>query len=235
MVGPPDFVGVGVQRAGSTWWDGLVAAHPGVSDRADRPKEVHYFDHRVPGASRDRDTTPYERFFPRPPGLLAGEWTPRYLYDGWALPQLREQAPDAKVLVILRDPVERYASGLTLQRQWGQAFTRNFLQHSFQRGLYAGQLERLWRLYPREQVLVLQFERCLADLEGQLARTYSFLDIDSDFVPPDARRPRSRSEIEKVSLDSRHVSWLRSSYQADVERLLELVPTFDRSLWRHFA
>jgi hypothetical protein len=232
---PPDFVGVGVQRAGSTWWDELVAAHPGVDRRPDRMKEVHYFDFLYDTANGRRPDHPYARFFPRPEGVVAGEWTPRYLYDGWALPLLREAAPDAKILVILRDPVERYSSSLTLQRQWGLGFNRNFLQHTFQRGLYASQLDRLFDLYPREQVLVLQFERCLRSLDQELARTYEFLGLEPGFVPADAREARSKSEIDKVELSQEHRRWLRDSYRADVDRLSTMLPELDRTLWRNFA
>lgn len=231
---PPDYVGVGVQRSGSTWWDNLIASHPDVVSRSDRTKEVHYFDHRYDGAAPGEPEVAYSRFFPRPPGTISGEWTPRYLYDGWALPQLRHSAPDAKILVILRDPVERYASGLTLQHQWGQKFDRNFLQHSFQRGLYASQLERLFSIYPVEQVMVLQFEQCLAAVGPQLRRTFDFLGLDGDHVPPRAQEPQSKSEIAKVQLSSAHEEWLVASYRADVSRLLDLVPDLDGSLWRHF-
>ena len=228
---PPDYVGVGVQRSGSTWWDSLIAAHPQVVSREDRTKEVHYFDRRMDGTPAREPAVPYERFFPRPPGAVSGEWTPRYMYDGWALPQLRETAPDAKILVILRDPVERYASGLTLQHQWGQSFSRNFLQHSFQRGLYASQLERLYSLYPREQVLVLQFEQCIRSVNEELARTFSFLGIDPGFLPPNKHEAQSKSRVAKVELSPEHRRWLVSSYRADASRLLDLLPDFDRSLW----
>jgi Sulfotransferase domain len=231
---PPDYIGVGAQRAGSTWWDSLIAQHPDVHTRGDRVKEVHYFDHLYDGLPENGSRPQYERFFPRPPGAVAGEWTPRYLYDAWALPLLREAAPKAKILVILRDPVERYSSALTLQRQWARGFSRNFLQHSFQRGLYASQLERLWSLFPADQVLVLQFEHCLTALEPELARTFEFLGLDPSFVPEDARKPRSKSQIPKVVLSDNHREWLQQSYRADVERVFELVPSFDRSLWRNF-
>src|SRR5690606_28385229 len=41
-VGPPDFVGIGAQRSGTTWWYDLVSSHPRVVHRGDL-KELHYF------------------------------------------------------------------------------------------------------------------------------------------------------------------------------------------------
>jgi hypothetical protein len=43
-VAPPDFVGVGAQKAGTTWWYTLLSSHPGVHAPPGRRKELHYFD-----------------------------------------------------------------------------------------------------------------------------------------------------------------------------------------------
>ena len=122
----------------------------------------------------------YHALFPRPDGALAGEWTPGYMLDFWTPPLLRRAAPDAKLLVLLRDPVERFRSGLTLTENrltlgWSARAAAN---GGFQRGIYADQLLRLWSAFPREQVLVLQFERCVRDPRGEL--------------PPHVRLPRPR-------------------------------------------
>lgn len=235
---PPDFVGVGAQRAGSTWWDRLVAEHPDVHDGPGRLKEVHFFD-RMHDSSGTTDQGSleqrYARFFPHPEGLLSGEWTPRYLYDAWTVPLLRRAAPEAKILVILRDPVERYLSALTLQKQWGRRFDRSFLQHTFQRGLYAGQLDRLYDAYPADQILVLQFEECLKSIEPQLARTYRFLGLATDFVPTSPREARSKALIDKVQLSPEHLAWVRRGYHFDVRRLQQRLPELDLSLWRNVS
>ena len=108
--GPPDFVGIGAQRSGTSWWYRGIEAHPNVVRIKGQRKELHYFnrfwDGDVPPDFADR----YASLFPRPEGKLSGEWTPRYMHDYWSLPLLREAAPDARILVILRDPVERALS-----------------------------------------------------------------------------------------------------------------------------
>ena len=110
-IGPPDFIGVGVHKAGTTWWWALLVGHPDI-DGVPRRKELHLLD-RMKGesiAAEQKDW--YYRQFPRLPGHLAGEWTPRYQ----ALPRMPdvigEVAPGAKLLTIVREPVERYRSGL---------------------------------------------------------------------------------------------------------------------------
>ncbi|HLH46121.1 MAG TPA: sulfotransferase domain-containing protein, partial [Acidimicrobiales bacterium] len=121
-IAPPDFVGIGTQKAGTSWWHSLIASHPDVYDDASSdpaaprrryPKERHYLDF----IGADRDPSPelaaeYAAWFPRPAGKLAGEWTPSYVRFHWTAMLLQGLAPRAKLLVLVRDPVERYRSGL---------------------------------------------------------------------------------------------------------------------------
>ena len=113
MTGPPDFVGVGAARCGTSWWFRHITRHPKVVfDRHLHTKEVHFFENmrdfeRLPDNYADL----YAQYFPRPTGGgLTGEWTPRYMLDPWAMKQLRQVAPAARILLMLRDPVARYAS-----------------------------------------------------------------------------------------------------------------------------
>ncbi len=94
----------------------------------------------------------------------------------------RAAAPEARLLVLLRDPVERFRSGRTLaeNRFTVGSTARAAANAAFNRGLYADQLLRLWRVFPREQVLVLQYELCVADAPGQLARTFDFLGLGAE-------------------------------------------------------
>lgn len=115
LLAPPDFVGVGTERSGTTWWFALIAQHPRVvvnsfswNGKSIPLKEIHFFD-QYQGVS-SIDPALYHRYFPRPRGMMAGEWTPRYMSDYWMAPMLRQAAPDPKILVMLRDPVERYLS-----------------------------------------------------------------------------------------------------------------------------
>jgi hypothetical protein len=184
-----------------------------------------------PGPARQM-AVEYHRHFPRPPGALTGEWTPSYMAQYWVPPLLAMAAPAARILVLLRDPIERFRSDLThsirLSRARNQIATVNLIFH---RGLYFGQLTRLFAAFPREQVLILQFERCVMDPAGQLARTYQFIGIDPGFRPHNLRRPVNRTVEDKVHLNARHERMLREAYGDEVRRLGELVPALDLSLW----
>ena len=118
-VAPPDFIGVGGQRCGSTWWYTSICRHPDVYHHPEIGKEVRYlvrFHDQDPDA---RAIAEYAAWFPRPadaPRVKVGEWTPYYMSYPWIPPLIATVAPGAKVIASLRDPIERFRSGLALQR-----------------------------------------------------------------------------------------------------------------------
>ena len=90
----------------------------GLRARSKPGKEIHFFDRFWDGREVPADLPgAYARQFPRPEGELTGEWTPRYMHDFWALPLLKAAAPEARILVMLRDPVDRYRSGIAREQR----------------------------------------------------------------------------------------------------------------------
>ncbi|MDQ3449059.1 MAG: sulfotransferase domain-containing protein [Chloroflexota bacterium] len=236
---PPDFVGVGTARSGTTWWDELIHAHPDVYRAPGVPKEVHFFDRFWDGSWADAEIPHYHASFARPAGGLAGEWTPGYMVDFWVPPLLRRAVPEARLLVLLRDPIERFRSGLTLtENRLTLSWTpRAAANGGFQRGCYADQLERLWAVFPKAQVLVLQYERCVADPRGELRRTFEFLGLDP--TPADALTAADRrvnaTRVSKASLTEAQRAAMARASAPEVERLGSLVPDLDLSLWGSYA
>ena len=232
-IAPPDFVGIGVQKAGTTWWHLLLCAHPQIQERF--PKELHYFQYHWLGDFDQAAVENYHRYFARPPGWLAGEWTPRYLLDDWTPGQLRRAAPDTRLLVMLRDPVERYRSGMTHHLNTGVTLHPRFVVEAIARGHYRLQLDRLLRHFPREQVLMLQYERCVADPSGQLARTYRFLGVEPSFLPDDLSTPVLAARGPKIAMGPERRAELRLEYADGVRRLADEWPELDMSLWPNFC
>src|SRR6185436_19482718 len=76
-IGPADFVGIGADRSGTTWWHSLISSHPQVSVAPGAEKEVHFFDPFWDGSFGEDDAARYREQFPRAEGAIAGEWTPR--------------------------------------------------------------------------------------------------------------------------------------------------------------
>jgi hypothetical protein len=236
--GPPDFVGIGAQRSGTSWWYAGIEAQPQVVRVPKRRKELHYFNRFWTGEVPADVAGTYHRLFPRPAGSLAGEWTPRYMYDFWSVPLLREAAPETRLLVLLRDPVERYRSGLAFAvnraRRSGSPARLAQVGDAVARGLYADQLRHVFRFFPREQVLVLQFESCQLDPLRELQRTCEYLGIASpDELPEEMTREREPQE--KPPLTDSMRAELVERLSPDVQSLTELCPEIDVSLWPNFA
>jgi sulfotransferase family protein len=233
-IGPPDFVGIGAARAGTTWWFSLLTAHPDVVDVPTERKELHFFDQFWDGSFEPQDRERYHQYFPRAPGTLAGEWTPRYMLDAWVPRLLKAAAPEARLLVMLRDPVARYRSQLSIavsRRGVEDPAGAPMAQDALARGMYLTQLERVLRHFPREQILMLQFERCIADPEPELRRTYEFIGLErTDFVPA-AVGERVNPGAPPFELQPDVVDDMTITLANEVRGLVELFPEIDPGLW----
>ena len=231
--GPPHYVGVGAQKAGTSWWDSLIARHPSVHRSGGQPKELHFFDQAWEQPFDDERLARYALHFPRPEGGVTGEWTPGYLIDFWTPALIARAAPEARILILLRDPLDRFGSALTHQLSVSrEVLTQRDIQGTFQRGIYAPQLRRVLAAFPAEQVFVGQYEACRAEPAAQLARTYAFLGL----APFEPARSTLRGEVNPTTGrrfepgDALRRSLL-DGYAPDLEQLRELVPGLDLSLW----
>lgn len=231
--GPPHYVGLGAQKAGTSWWDSLIGRHPYVVRAAGLPKELHYFDQAWDVPFTAADAARYAQYFPRPDRAVTGEWTPGYLIDFWTPDLLAAAAPEARILILLRDPLERFRSSLSHQMATSrEALVDRDIQGAFQRGLYAPQLRRVLDAFPAEQVFIGQYEACRSDPARELARTFAFLGL-TPFEPDAAAyrgevNPTTGPRFEP-SASLREA--LVEGFALDLEQLPSLVPDLDLSLW----
>lgn len=230
-IGPPDFVGVGTQRSGTTWWWAMLAEHSRITRVELRNKEVHFFDQYT--SVTEVDPKVYHRYFPRPPGTISGEWTPRYMYDYWIPPMLARAAPDAKLLVLLRDPLARFLSGVSLLTGRGHPMSRTLLNEQVKRSLYGHQLRTLFDSFPQDQVLILQYEQCQADPVANMRRTLEFIGLDPGQWHGQAaiERKVSLSFASKPDINPATRAALIAGFQADQALISELAPAVDLDLW----
>jgi hypothetical protein len=249
MTGPPDFIIFGAQKSGTTWWFRLLEQHPGVVQPANQRPELHFFDRLWDEWPSPELIERYHRYFPRPEGVLVGEKTPEYMNCAWVPPMAKLAAPEARAIVLLRDPVERYISGLSHQDRGGlldeedaAGQSRVFgdrvrvVSDAIERGLYATQVEWLLGQFDRERLLVLQYEACAADPATLLARTFEFLGLSAHELPAEElARARNKSKLDKVVAPPEHIELLTRYYTPEVERLRAIMPDLDLSLWPHFA
>ena len=233
--GPPDFVGVGVPKCGTSWWFSLILAHPDV--HPPRTKELMYFNKAFFDRFRgydcpDEDLLPYHRFFPRPAGSKTGEWTPSYFFDYRLPPLLRRTAPEGKALVMVRDPVERYRSDIS--RTMPRRRLRNVRYKGVVRGMFAAELTPWEEAFGPDQLLVLQYEACTRDPAGQLAATYRFLGLDDSFKPARLHEAVNKTRA-KREIDPGFRRLLVQLYEPDVVALCARQPQIDLALWPNFT
>jgi hypothetical protein len=185
----PSFLIIGAEKAGTTWLHDVLRAHPGVF--LPDVKEVHCFN-RFDSNGREIDNFNrrgldwYERqFASAEPGMPAGEATPMYLCDPEAPARIRQTLPDARFIVILRDPVSRAWSHYRMARakRHIDADLDTLIDTAdarfLGRGLYGQQLARWFDLFPRDRFLVLFFEEVMAHPQPALERIADWLGVEA--------------------------------------------------------
>jgi SAM-dependent methyltransferase len=185
----PTFVGIGASKSGTTWWYELLSSHPRYERRsaASHAKELLYFDQFLVNPFTTADADRYRAHFRRAQGSLLGEWTPVYIDQPWSAAQLAQAVPEARILVMVRDPVERALSDLRFQYpRYAHDFHTLDVLAAVERSRYMQQLGPWLHAFPIEQVHIIQYEAARIDPVGQLADTWRHLDVDDPCSPDPA-------------------------------------------------
>lgn len=200
----PDFLIIGAQKAGSSWLAKNLAGHPDVFMPA---HEVHFFNI---GRNFDKGIQWYsENFSQAEPGQIIGEKTPNYLWTtdteiitrfGTHLPhiprRIYETLPSAKLIITLRNPVERAISAVNHYMTHGQISPQEDINEVlvgkkqalaeqfgvFDMGKYFYHIEAYRQYFSPEQLLTLIFEEDIVEHPKQGLQTIcEFLQIDATF------------------------------------------------------
>lgn len=199
----PDFLIIGAQKAGTS----SLFRWLGESEHVELPdsKEVHFFDLQF-----DRGVDWYRDQFPATSSgrrrTLTGEASPYYLFHPLAPERVRDVLPEVRLLVLVRDPVDRAVSHyyhelgngfedlplpIALDREEERLageterlaaeptyVSHNHRHFSYQaRGVYVDQIERWAVAFPAEQLLVINSDRFFEDSRSQMRRVHEFLEI----------------------------------------------------------
>lgn len=189
-----DFLGIGAQRSGTTWIAECLREHPEIC--LSSPKEIHFF-----GTEKYRKLgfNWYRKHFNCRPNQIRGEFDPGYFMSEKAAEQIRENFPDIKLIVCLRNPTERafsnYLSTKDLQPQ-KKSFEESIKQNpqALERGLYYKHLKKYFELFPEENILVLIYEEIKKNPEEFIKKIYNFLDVDKNFKPSGLNRKSNTSK-----------------------------------------
>lgn len=212
----PDFVIIGTQKGGTTSLYDYLGAHPDIVPAL--RKEVHFFDlHYGEGLAWYRAHFPLRARLAlgehrRGQRSLTGEASPYYLFHPLVAARLASVAPTARIIVLLRHPVERAFSHYRherragreplsfedavdaeaarlhgeherLSRQRGATSDVHRYASYVSRGLYADQLTSWFRHFPRRQVLVLASEELFEHPARAYRRTTDFLGLPPAGLP----------------------------------------------------
>jgi hypothetical protein len=235
-VKPLDFIVIGAQKSGTTALAQFLGQHQDICMA--RPKEAHAFDHKdYAGSWTDVLLSEYYGGFFAHAGSenCRGEATPIYLYLPDAPRQMHSYNPDLKLLVILRDPVERAISHYRMAVAQGYehlplwlasvplAEHSMFRENSYRsRGLYARQLRRFRQYFAPGQLLVVRTEDLREQHAATLQAVFDFLQVAPDAAIEHQQVNSSPGQAGAGYYLSRLL--LRLSYWPDLWRLSTLVP-----------
>jgi hypothetical protein len=232
-----DFLIAGVQKGGTFSLYRLLERHPEIA--LSKAKEVHFFDNEAIDWSSPRYEQ-YHRNFPRwREGQVRGEATPIYIYWPEALERIRAYNPDIKLIVLLRDPIERTYSAWCHQRRKGRetlTFSaairegrariddpKGFGNRHFsyvERGFYAAQLGHALDLFPSSNVLALDSRKLSRDPGSLLAEAASFLGVGAPNGTIDAVHANKRAALDAADrVEEEDVKFLAEIFAPDVAEL----------------
>lgn len=216
----PHYMIIGVQRGGTTSLYNYLIQHPAIL--SSYRKEVHYFTKHY-----GRGLNWYLSNFPTHLALnrhsrkageraVTGEATPYYIFHPLAPIRIKQLIPEARFILLLRDPVERAYSHFDLSRRMNNEpiecfedaiaaeperlrgerekllanetyFSHSHQHHSYlTRGLYAEQLEYWFQFFPREQILILRSEDMYENTAEVFKQTCRHIGV-SEIVLPEFR------------------------------------------------
>ncbi len=268
----PNFFIIGAPKAGTSSLYYYCSLHPDIY--MCEPKEPGFFitfdpkyiNHYTIISSGDRkwdvcryfDYQEYLSLFQNTDKIIRGEATTGYLLDKNAASWINKLMPDAKLVAVLRNPIERMISEFNMLQGLGhetfksrdKAFDtiinatslvdENCFENSsiITKGLYADNIEEYKRYFDEKQFLILDYQEFNTNTQAVLNKIFRFLSI-KDFTPKKLRRLNTsddwikRSKEKKISInsiDKKVLEQIKNFYKSDIIKLQQLVD-FDVMKW----
>jgi hypothetical protein len=183
----PNFLICGAPKAGTTALYEILKQHPDVY--MSEVKETDFFQH-----SYDKGMAWYESLFLNYAGQKAiGEASPGNMIHPLAAERIAHHIPDAKLIFMLRNPIERaysqYWYGIMLGIDSPQVSFSELIrdkndpwgQRVIELGMYAEQIKRYQQYFSADQLLILLYEDFRVDSQKALQKICAFLGINANF------------------------------------------------------
>jgi hypothetical protein len=254
-----DFSVAGVQKSGTTTLDAWLRLHPSIGMAG--VKETHFFDDESRDWRRPVYADLEANYVDD--GLLHGEATPITLYWWPAQYRMREYNPALKLILVFRDPIDRAYSQWRMRwrvthgpdhfagpperlsfedavrmgpsRVLGQQEMPGLNRYAsyVERGLYGLQLKHLLSVFPRECLLLLNFDELVASPGVLLARVAEFLGVASDGFPQsvEVHEHSGGGGGQAPPLSRDVIAVLQNRFREDVQLFTEL-SGLDVRCWR---
>lgn len=187
-----DFVGIGAQKCGTTWFYRMLKQHPEIS--FGYTKELNFFNTRKFFLSKDtgnygKGIEWYRDKLEIKPGKLNGEISVDYMLDERCARRIYEHFPDAKIFAVLRDPVERAYSQYHFSNRLyniGDDFLDGLEKYPeyVERGRYYEKLSDYYEVFDEGQIHIILFSDFKDDAAGVLAGLEEFLGVEP-YIPDD--------------------------------------------------
>ncbi|MBL7261795.1 sulfotransferase domain-containing protein [Paractinoplanes lichenicola] len=220
----PDFLIAGVPKAGTTALHAALVGHPELFLPAVKEPKFFLSDGPPPAHGGPGDVQTYQEhvwrqsdyealFTPAPAGALLGEATPFYLHDLASHERIKALVPSAKLILLLRDPVDRAHSNWTHLWNAGLEPEADFLTacraepervaagwaafwHYVGLGRYGEQVRYLYEHFPREQVLLMRYKELKDQPAATLDRVCEFLGVKTGVLTAVPRENVNRHVVE---------------------------------------
>jgi len=188
-----DFIGIGAEKSGTSWLAKMLSQHPQIFIPPE--KELQFFNREYMHNPEVENANYYynldwyhNHFSSAKKNQIKGEFSPTYLWSRTAPKKIFEYNSDIKLIVILRNPVEKLFSLYLFYQQIGVLQNISFRKtlkkrpDLLTRGLYYQQLKKYYDLFPYNQIKVLLFNDLLTNKTDLLHRVEEFLGVE-EFVP----------------------------------------------------
>lgn len=212
-----DFIGIGAQKAGSTWLFKMLNQHPDINfgggKQIDFFNDKHPFYYKDKSRNYDKGIEWYREILNLRSDQLNGDITPEYLWDDNCAARIHEHFPNVKIIAILRDPVDRALSEYIysnrtfhIPENFGDAIRKH--QDYIEKGLYGRQLEKYFSLFPKENIKIFLYDDLCEDSAALLGNAERFLGL-AEFLPDDVFEETNNAKYPRCTLVNRLLTKLQ--------------------------